>query len=163
MARRSHLLVVMGDGGHSKECLRLIELMGPDTYRYSYVLTKDDVVTEPKLPAPGRVFRLTRPGGKDASLRSDLINYPRALAQAANALLRSRPDAILSTGPAVAAPVAIMAKLLGVRIIFVETGARIHGLSMTGSFMRHVADLYFVQWEELRAAAPRSIFAGRLF
>jgi UDP-N-acetylglucosamine:LPS N-acetylglucosamine transferase len=116
-----------------------------------------------KLRVPGPVYRVVRPGGKDAHLHTDLIKYPRCLAQAAAALLRARPDAVLSTGPAVAAPVGVVARLMGVRVIFVETGARIHALSKTGGFMRRLAHLYFVQWEELLPAAPRAVFAGRLF
>jgi UDP-N-acetylglucosamine:LPS N-acetylglucosamine transferase len=77
-------------------------------------------------------------------------------------LLRARPDAVLTTGPAVAVPVCLMARLLGVSVVFVETGSRIHGLSSTGRFMRRIASLYFVQWEDLRPLVPRAIFAGRL-
>jgi UDP-N-acetylglucosamine:LPS N-acetylglucosamine transferase len=77
-----------------------------------------------------------------------------------------RPVAILSTGPAIAVPVSIIGKVLGARIIFVETGSRIQSLSLTGRIMYRWAHLFFVQWPQLReklpADDPRVIYAGRL-
>lgn len=162
-SRLLHILVVMGEGGHSKECLRLIELLGATHYRYSYVLVAEDNVTESKLAVPGRVYRVRRPTGKDSHLWTDLLKAPLVVLQSAWALLRSRPDAVVTTGPAVAVPICVVARLAGIRVIFVETGSRIHHLSATGRLMRRVAHLYFVQWEELLPAAPSAIFAGRLF
>jgi UDP-N-acetylglucosamine:LPS N-acetylglucosamine transferase len=152
----------MGEGGHSKECLRLIDLMGDEDYRYSYILVADDEVTASKVRVPGPIYRVIRPGCKKTNPITDSVKYPICAAQALRSLLRARPDAVLTTGPAVAVPVCLMARLLGVSVVFVETGSRIHGLSSTGRFMRRIASLYFVQWEDLRPLVPRAIFAGRL-
>ena len=93
-------------------------------------------------------------------------NFPSPLDKAGiNAfwvLLRVRPSAILSTGPDIAVPIAILGKVLGSKIIFVETGSRVKTLSMTGRIMYRLADLFFVQWTQLAERLPRAIFAGRL-
>jgi beta-1,4-N-acetylglucosaminyltransferase len=159
----AHVLVVMGEGGHSKECLRLIDLMGEKHYRYSYILVSDDEVTATKIKAHGPIHRVIRPGCKKTNPFLDAVKYPLCAFQALRALRKIRPDAVLTTGPAVAVPVCLMAWLMRIPVMFVETGSRIHGLSSTGRFMRRVADLYFIQWEELRPLVPRAIFAGRLF
>jgi beta-1,4-N-acetylglucosaminyltransferase len=57
----------------------------------------------------------------------------------------------------------LVAKLVGASVIYVESLSRVRRLSLTGRLMRPLADLYFVQWEELRPAAPRAVFAGRLY
>ena len=164
MKDRTHILVVMGEGGHSKECLRLVDLLGADRYRFSYLLVREDEVTASKLRVPGPVYRVIRPGcEKDRGVVGAMVKYPLCALQTAAHLLRSRPAAVITTGPAVAVPVSLVARLLGVRVLFVETGSRIHELSVTGKLMRYVADLYFVQWEELLPAVPGSRFAGRLF
>ncbi len=161
--QRLHITVIMGEGGHSKECLRLIELLGAEDFRYSYVLVADDEVTESKLQIPGPVFRVIRPRDKTFNLVTDLWKYPLSIVQAARAFLALRPDAVLTTGPSVAVPTCLVARMLGAEVLFVETGSRIHGLSATGRFMKRLAGLYFVQWQELLPAVPRGIFAGRLF
>jgi len=158
-----HILVVMGEGGHSTECLRLIDLLGTSKYRYSYVLVKEDNVTEDKIRVPGRVYRVIRPRSKGENFIVSVLKYALCQLQAAVGVLHIRPDAVLTTGPGVALPVCLAAKVIRAQILFVETGSRIHELSPTGTVMHHIADLYFVQWQELLSVAPRAIFAGRLF
>jgi beta-1,4-N-acetylglucosaminyltransferase len=160
-----HVVVVIGEGGHSKECLRLVDLMGQENYQFTYILESQDQISRSQLRVPGPVHRVVRPTCvvKRHPIRDSLKLLWCAL-QAAAVLIRARPDALVSTGPAVVVPVSLVAKLLGARIFYVETGSRIHTLSTTGKIMRHIADHFFVQWEELLPAAPPgAIFAGRLF
>jgi hypothetical protein len=59
-------------------------------------------------------------------------------------------------------PIALLGRLMGAKIIFIETGSRVTSLSLTGRIMLKVADLFFVQWEQLQKRYPQTIFAGRL-
>jgi len=59
-------------------------------------------------------------------------------------------------------PICAMAKLLRSKVIFIETGSRIHALSTTGRIVYRFADLFFVQWQELMRVCPLAIYAGRL-
>ncbi|MDQ3855901.1 MAG: UDP-N-acetylglucosamine transferase subunit ALG14 [Chloroflexota bacterium] len=158
-----HVLAVMGEGGHSKELLRLVDLMGSEEYRYSYILADKDQVTENKIRVSGPIYRIVRPGSVMSHKLAPLLKYPVCMLQAVVALLRARPDVVITSGPGVAVPACVVAKLMGSRVVFVETGSRIYGLSLTGKLMRRVADLYFVQWQELLPCAPGAVFAGRLF
>jgi len=158
-----HVLVVMGEGGHTKQCLRLVELMGTAGYRYSYVLVAEDTVSESKIRVAAPVYRVVRPGCVKSGGLSRLVTVPWSTLQAALLLLRVRPDAVVTAGPGVALPVCLTAKLMGATIIFVESCSRVRRLSLTGRLMRPLADLFFVQWEELLPAAPGALFAGRLY
>jgi len=160
---RLHVLVVMGEGGHTKQCLRLVDLMGTADYHYSYVLVTEDTVSESKISVPGPVYRVVRPGCVKAGGLSRLATVPWSTLQAALLLWRVRPDAVVTAGPGVALPVCVAAKLVDARVIFVESCSRVRRLSWTGRLMRPLADLFFVQWEELRAATPGAVFAGRLY
>jgi UDP-N-acetylglucosamine:LPS N-acetylglucosamine transferase len=155
--------MVMGEGGHTKQCLRLLELMGTADYRYSYVLVAGDEVTQAKLSASGAVYRVWRPGTIKSNPFLRLLLLPISAIQSAVVVARLRPDAVLSTGPGVAVPVCAAGKVFGARIIFVEDFCRVRGLSLTGRLMRSLADLYFVQWEDLRPAVPRAVYAGRVY
>jgi len=155
------LLVVLGEGGHTTELLNLVDLLG-DRYEYHYVISEQDNLSADQLRIDGQIHRVLRPRGKDTSLPVAALRTLVTTIQAVRVLLRVRPKAILSTGPAIAVPIAILGKLLGARVIFVETGSRIQTVSMTGKIMYRWADLFFVQWPQLQKKLPRAIYAGRL-
>jgi UDP-N-acetylglucosamine:LPS N-acetylglucosamine transferase len=155
------LLIVLGEGGHTTELLNLVDLLG-DHYEYHYVVTKEDNLSADHIRRPGPIYRIIRPRGKHTSVPSAVMRTLLAAIQALPVLLRVRPAAIVSVGPAIAVPVSILGKLLGMRIIFVETGSHITFSSLTGRIMYRWADLYFVQWPQLKKGLPRAIYAGRL-
>ncbi len=155
------LLVVLGEGGHTAELLNLVELLG-HSYNYYYIVSKEDNLSANRIKYPGPIYYLSRPRGKHTGNLSAALRLGWAGVQALGILLRVRPTAILSTGPAIAVPVSIIGKLLGARLIFVETGSRVKSLSLTGRIMYHWADLFFVQWPYLKERLPRAIYAGRL-
>jgi len=155
------LLIVLGEGGHTKELLNLVDLLG-DAYDYYYIISKEDNLSANRIKYLGPIYRLPRPRGKRARTLIAIVRTILAGTRSLWILLRVRPAAILSTGPAIAVPVSIIGKLLGVRIIFVETGSRIKSLSLTGRIMYRWADLFFVQWPHLADKLPRAVYAGRL-
>ena len=86
----TRILVVMGEGGHSKECLQLVDLLGTDRYRFSYLLVREDEVTASKLRVPGPVYRVVRPGcEKDHSVIGAMVKYPLCALQAAPTCTRT--------------------------------------------------------------------------
>lgn len=162
MSHNLKLLVVLGDGGHSAEILRLVELLGAD-YSYVYTVTNLDRISEAKIAIPGPVYRITQPHVKGDRVWQAALRLVYTSWQALRLLYQIRPDVVLGSGPAVMVPVALLGKLFGARLIFSETASRVTGLSRTGKIMLRVADLFFVQWEQLHRRYPQTIFAGRLF
>jgi beta-1,4-N-acetylglucosaminyltransferase len=156
------LLIVLGEGGHSKEMLTLVRLLG-DAYEYHYVITDQDALSETKLETHGPIHRVVRPRNKEDSILRALPKLARCAGQSLGILLRAKPHAVIHCGPAVAIPMSILARAMNKPVIFVETGSRIHRLSLTGRLMRRLASLYFVQWPELLAVCPKGRYAGRLF
>jgi len=59
---------------------------------------------------------------------------------------RRRPDAILSTGAALAVPFFIVGKLHRIRLVYVESLTRTSSLSLSGRLVYPLADEFFVQW-----------------
>ena len=155
------LLVVLGEGGHTTELLNLVDLLG-DGYDYHYVVSKEDNLSASRIRRTGPIYSLTRPRGKCTGQLHSVFRTLLTEIESLRILLRIRPAAILSTGPAIAVPVSIFGKLFGARIVFVETGSRIKALSLTGRIMYRWADLFFVQWTQLAEKLPRAIYAGRL-
>jgi hypothetical protein len=60
-------------------------------------------------------------------------------------------------------PFALVGRLLfGMRVVFVETIARIHSPSLAGRIMYRLAQDFFYQWEPLRKSFPKATFGGPL-
>ncbi len=156
------LLIVLGSGGHTKEMIRIADLLGPN-YEYCYLVAQDDELSVQKIQLPGPVYRVIRPRWKDTSPPAVIWRTLWSTCQSLIALLRARPRAIISTGPGPAVPASLLAKLLGIKVIYIETGSRVFALSTSGKILYRFADVFFVQWPELLSVYPKAIYAGRLW
>lgn len=162
------LLIVLGEGGHTEQMLRLVKLLlydknhEKDKYKIHYIIAREDQLSAGHIRHPGPIYRITRPRGKSTGKAGAACRTILAGIESLAVLLRVRPAAIIGAGPAICVPVSILGKLLGARIIFVESSSRIRHPSLTGRIMYHWADLFFVQWPQLQEQLPRAVYAGRL-
>lgn len=91
----------------------------------------------------------------------NIKNMFRNLWLAIGVIRRHRPDVLLSTGGGVTAPLFVVGKLAGARLIYVESLTRVDGPSLTGRLVYPLVNRYFVQWPEA-ATRPRMEFVGNL-
>ena len=141
------VLLVCSPGGHLQEMLALrraweglettwVTLSGPDVAH---------------LRATERVVL-----GHGPTNRS-LTKLVRNLVLAWRLVGRERPDAILSTGAALAVPFFLVGRLRGLRLVYVESLARTEGLSLSGRMVAPLADEVFVQWPGARRRGLRYV------
>lgn len=76
---------------------------------------------------------------------------------------RERPTVMLSTGAGPAIPAALVAKAMGIRVVYVETVAATDRPTLTGLLMQPFADALFVQWPKLLSKLQGSRYCGNLF
>ena len=156
------VLVVLGEGGHTSEMLRLLRLLG-DGFPYAYVVTREDRLSEGKIPFPGPVYKVNRPRWKGEGWGTGLLKYLRLNLQSLALLLRVRPRAVLHSGPGTSALLAFWGKLVGAGVVYVENGSRVRTPSASSGLAYLTSDLFFVQWPELRERFPGAIYAGNLY
>jgi len=78
------------------------------------------------------------------------ITWLKTIFIALRILLKERPDVVVSTGGGeIAVPFCYVGKLLGAKVVFIETLARITTKSAAGRLIYPFADLFLVQWEPL--------------
>lgn len=123
-------------GGHLTELMQLEEAY--NGYE-SFVATFRREDTE---NLPGKVYYLMDPKRNPLKI---LLNFFQALRVA----LIERSDVVITTGAGVVVPLCIISKLLGSKIIYIESFARIDSRSLSGVLLYPLADLFFVQWEQL--------------
>jgi len=91
-----------------------------------------------------------------------LSNLVRNIRLAAGVLIRRRPDVMLSTGGGITVPFFVLGRLLGVRLVYVESLTRITGLSLTGRLVHPFCDYTFVQWPTAVSDASTLYVGGLL-
>ena len=77
-------------------------------------------------------------------------------------VFRTRPDAVITTGAGVGVPFVYAARAAGRKAIFIESLARIDGLSFSGRLVYPVASELFVQWPELTQRYRRGKYVGAI-
>ena len=92
-----------------------------------------------------------------------LRNLVRNVLLAWTVLRRERPDAVVSTGAGVALPFFLIAKVLGIRTVFIEVYDRIDSRSLTGRLCRPLSDLFLLQWERQRELYGSGTVIGGLY
>ncbi|MCM1157449.1 MAG: UDP-N-acetylglucosamine transferase subunit ALG14 [Bacteroidales bacterium] len=78
-------------------------------------------------------------------------------------LIKEKPNIIISTGALVTVPICLIAKTFGIKVIYIESFARIDDASLTGKIMYRIADLFLVQWEEMLKIFPNAKYVGGIF
>lgn len=90
-------------------------------------------------------------------------NLTRNFFLAIKVLRKERPDVIISSGAAVAVPFFYIGKLLGAKVVYVEVFDRIDKPTMTGKLVYPIADVFVVQWEEMKKVYPKAVNLGSIF
>lgn len=98
--------------------------------------------------------------------RRELLFLPKFLIlffTAFRLLRKERPDFIITTGALAAYPFCIIGKYMGIKVVYIESFARVHHPSLTGKLLYNFADLFIVQWEDMLELYPKSVLGGGIF
>ena len=170
-SNRIATLVVLGSGGHTAEMLRLItdfdfDRYGPLTLVTAATDTTSRAKAERELPrealATARWAAIPRAREVGQSFGSSVPSTLKALWACVQLLWTAAPELVLVNGPGTCVPVAVLARLSGSRVIFVESWCRVESLSLTGRIMYWVAHRFVVHWPELARRYPRAEYLGRI-
>ncbi|MED3910371.1 PssD/Cps14F family polysaccharide biosynthesis glycosyltransferase [Peribacillus simplex] len=76
---------------------------------------------------------------------------------------KEKPDVVISTGALATVPICLLAKLFRKKLIFIESFSKISSPTITGRIMYRIADLFLIQWEELKKFYPNAIYGGGIY
>ena len=83
--------------------------------------------------------------------------------QTAKIILKENPGIILSTGADTAFPALFIGRILGKRVIYIESFCRIDSPSLTGKLVYPFVKDFYVQWEEGKKFFPKAKYVGTVF
>ncbi|RKP19852.1 beta-N-acetylglucosaminyltransferase, partial [Rozella allomycis CSF55] len=164
-------------GGHTAEMISMLDGMSSPREKYSpivYGIGEDDKLSEPKI----RKFQESRP-----ELQYNIVKVKRAryvgqsyitsiftsthsLFSCFHVISSNPPKVLLLNGPGTCVPLVLVALAIRsvtrirLRIIYIESFARVETLSLTGKILYNVADRFIVHWPELTEKYPKAEFLG---
>ena len=155
MEKREKICFIASSGGHVQEISWLFGLC--DTYDAFLVTERSEFQKQYPME---RTYYFNKIDRKEKHF---LLHFLQLIGKSIQVMGREKPDIILSTGALVSVPMLYIGKLLGKKIIFMESMARVEGKSLSGRLVYPIADLFLVQWESMLAYYPKAVYASRLF
>ena len=145
---RIKLMVTLGGGGFLLEAQSLLRRLGME-YEYCYMTGDDCMVPKELIGAEIYKMRSFAVLG-EPHLWQRAPAFLKALLQAYRSLSRSKPDCVICVGSAMAVPMGLAARALGIRSVFVESIARFERPSVTARLVSQLrlADRLYVQWPD---------------
>jgi beta-1,4-N-acetylglucosaminyltransferase len=104
------------------------------------------------------VFFITYKGLRSSNLKKaylidnlgkNPIRFLKSLPIIYDIISREKPDLIVSTGAEIAIPTFYIAKLFGIKLVFIETICRVTQPTISGKLLYPIVDLFLVQQKEL--------------
>lgn len=142
--------LVCTQGGHLTETLQLLgAFKGHQIFFVTHHSSRDE-----DLNAIATTY-LT------VSIEAHPMRLLYAFIEALPILFREKPDVILSLGAEIAIPFFFWGKLLGMKLIYLESWCRVSNLSRTAKIVYPIVDEFWVQWPELlEVCGPKAKFHG---
>lgn len=148
--RNGPILFVTSAGGHLAQLLALREWWGDRPRVWVHPGSPDAASTLNGEDSVVGYFPTTR----------NVVNLLRNTLLAIRTVRRVRPSLVVSTGAGIAVPFFWVAKLLGVRTIYLEVLDRIDSATLSGTLCYPVADAFLVQWEPQLSFYPDATVVG---
>jgi len=142
-------------GGHFEQLMMLRPLMEQhDSF----------LVTEKTAYATGvkgvKAYYLMQVNREEIScIPKTLVNTFRSL----RIYFAEKPDLIICTGVLATVPLCLICKLFGKKLIFIESFAKVTSPTLSGKFMSHFADQFYVQWPQMLEVYPDAIYVGGIY
>lgn len=146
---------VSSSGGHWEELMCLKEIA--EKYDSFYVTERGGQAKDSKLD---KMYLLSQINRKEKLF---VFHFIWIFVRALFILLKEKPDVIITTGALVSFPFCRIGKWMKRKIIYIESFARVNTASKTGEMVYPFADLFIVQWEELKKVYPKAIYSGGIF
>lgn len=149
------LVFAASSGGHLEQLLMLKPLMEKYdsvfvTEKTEYNVGKTDVKT----------YYLSQINRKELLFLPKLIgNTFRSL----RIIIKERPKVMITTGVLAIVPLALLMKLFGGKLIYLESFAKVTSKTLSGKLLYRFADRFYVQWEEMLKLYPNAIYKGGIY
>eukprot|EP01112_Ceratiomyxa_fruticulosa_P017266 TRINITY_DN5349_c0_g1_i2.p1 TRINITY_DN5349_c0_g1~~TRINITY_DN5349_c0_g1_i2.p1 ORF type:complete len:393 (-),score=46.69 TRINITY_DN5349_c0_g1_i2:97-1275(-) len=162
---KTNTMIVIGSGGHTFEMMRILDGMSMSNFTpRAYVLAETDKMGESKIVdkegPPGKkpytVSRIPRSRHVGQSYFTSIFTTLVSLYYCLFLVWHYCPDLVLCNGPGTCIPIVFAAWFFSLirpgyrcNIVYIESVARVRGLSLSGLIAKYLATGFVVQWPSL--------------
>ena len=130
------------------------------TEKYDTFIITEKNVSSKNIENSHKVFFLTQQERKRFDfLFKFIVNIMKTLF----IILVKNPDIVISTGAGATTFVCLGTKILGGKVIFIESFAKVSSPTLTGRIVYKFADEFYVQWEEMKKFYPKANYKGGIY
>lgn len=153
MSHKIKIAVACSTGGHMVQARQLAPVF--EKYEHFYFTFSGGIANEMK--------KTTRVRSIPNVVRHNPLSWVVGAVLSFYIVVVERPDVVITTGAGIVVFFCVFAKLLGAKLIFIESMARVERPTLTARFLYPFADLFIVQWPNLLKYFPKAKYVGRLF
>ena len=153
---KQKLCLACSVGGHLTQMRQLEEFYS----QYDYFYITEDTLLSREMEKNNRMYFVRLVNRK---MKLFPLYMLRNAFKIWRILRRERPDVVISTGALNAVPVCYLAKWMGIRVVFIESYAKLHQPTLSGRLVSRVADLFIVQWETMLRHYPKAVYGGSIY
>ena len=153
--RKIKICFAASSGGHYEQLLMLKPLM----QKYDSFIVTEKTKYNAKVNQK-KTYYLSQVNRKEISF------IPRMIFNTVKSLLifiLERPDIVICTGVLATIPICLISKLMGKKLIYIESFAKITSATETGKLMYKFADQFYVQWKSMLNIYPKAIYLGGIY
>lgn len=154
------------DGGHLDEMLSVMDAF--EGYEIFFITFER--ITTKSLKKNNRVIFIRNLKGKIDPIKLPKILFWVYLAlyqiimliPSYRILKNENPEIIFSTGGGITIPLCYIGKIMGKKIIYMESLTRLNDLSGTGKLIYPISDLFLVQWKKITDKYTNAKYWGKI-
>lgn len=141
-------------GGHLEQLLALKPLME----RYDSFIVTEATGYDEALPVRAYFVRQV-----NREERGFLPKMASVAVRSLHIALHERPDVVVCTGVLATIPICLACKVLGTRLVYIESFAKTDSPTISGRFLHRFADRFYVQWESMLSIYPDARYVGGVY
>lgn len=145
------ICITCSAGGHLKQALTIARSINYEKFLVTYAAPHLK-----KFDQQMKIYTIAHPKRNPIKLIYNAI-------QAMKVLIKEKPALIISTGADVTVCTSLLGKLLGAKLIYIESGGNVYTPSLTGKILHPFADLFIVQWQPMLSNFNKAVMGGPLF
>lgn len=150
-------IFVASSGGHLTQLLQLENIF--EKYQGVVITEKNKVTTDLKNKYNIKfLIYITR-----SKLFTFCLLFGYNCIKSLYYLLKYKPKYIVTTGAGTSIPICYFGKLLGKKIVYIESFARVSSKSLAGKLIYPISDLFIVQWKEMLKYYPKAKYFGMIY
>ncbi|WP_281658672.1 PssD/Cps14F family polysaccharide biosynthesis glycosyltransferase [Halobacillus sp. Cin3] len=156
MNKNKKIGLVSSSGGHLEQLKQLIPMLQEEDV---FIVTEWNKTTK-GLSSDYKTHFLVQQERKNITF---ILNLLKNTIRSLRILRREQPEVIISTGAGATIPFLVIGKVMGSRVIFIESFAKISSPTLTGRIIYHIADQFYIQWPSMEKFYPKALYRGKIY